>query len=806
MAPDPSNDPVTDNRKRQLWVAELNSSFCTAVLACLVATLCYLAAKLGGALVIRIPQTLWPLWPGCALLVGVLLVEPRKTWPILLSAGLAGFVLYDLQEGVPIQSIAWLILADTVEILVAAWGVSYALNGLPRLNSLKALAKYSFFTVVLASLIVSSVGTLGLNGDRWTSWRVSFLSEGLAFLTVTPTILGWVGQAQSWMRKSRAYYLEASVLFVALIAMSYAIFLDSDGVVPPALPYSLVPFLLWAALRFGSAGVGTSATIVALLSIWGAVHGRGPFNEADPIARIFSLQLFLLFASMPFMVLAVIVEERENAEDELRDGAERLRLATEGRLRLATLVESSDDAIIGKNIDGIITDWNKGAEQLFGYSPWEAIGKPISFLMPPERSEDFPEIMAKLRAGETVKNYETLRRRKDGKVVPVSLTASPVRDLEGRIVGASAITRDIGERKRQEAELRESEDRFRLVANSAPAMIWMSGKDKLCTFFNQSWLQFTGRSMEQELGDGWAAGIHPEDMERYLRTYFESFDAGVSFEMEYRLRRSDGEYRWILDFGSPRFERDGTLCGYIGSCMDVTERKTFEESLHNLTGRLISAQDEERSRIARDLHDDFSQRLALLGIGLGQLWKALPETEVGERSAVMEMLRRTKEMSSDMHSLSHQLHSSKLEHVGLVPALKGLCGDVAQKYKIGIQLADRECPPNIPKDVALCLFRVAQEALGNVVKHSGATDAQVELCGTAGGIRLCISDAGKGFDPSLQNPDAGIGLIGMNERLRLVGGKLTVRSEPDRGTEVLAEVPLAASASKDRSVAQAAGR
>jgi PAS domain S-box-containing protein len=506
------------------------------------------------------------------------------------------------------------------------------------------------------------------------------------------------------------------------------------------------------------------------------------------------------------MVLAVLVEERESAEDELREGAENLRLATEGRLRLATLVESSDDAIIGRNIDGIITDWNAGAQRLFGYSAGEVIGQSSAMLIPERLHEEERHILQRLRAGECIEHYETEELTKRGETIAVSLTISPVRDSAGRIVGALQTVRDITGRKRTEYNLRESEDRFRLLANTAPAMIWMSGPDKLYTFFNQSWLQFTGRSMEQELGDGWAAGVHPEDMERCLRTYFDAFDARVSFEMEYRLRRFDGDYRWIVDFGSPRFERDGTLCGYIGSCIDITERKTFEESLQSLTGRLISAHEEERARIARDLHDDFSQRLALLGIGLGQLWKTLPETEMGERAAVLEMLKRTREMSSDMHSLSHQLHSSKLEHVGLVPALKGLCQEIAQKYRISVQFTERECPPNIPKDVALCLFRVAQEALGNVVKHSGATDAQVELIRTASGIRLRISDTGKGFDPALQNPDAGIGLIGMNERLRLVGGKLTVRSEPKRGTEVLADVPLTASANKDQNLTQAAGR
>jgi PAS domain S-box-containing protein len=482
------------------------------------------------------------------------------------------------------------------------------------------------------------------------------------------------------------------------------------------------------------------------------------------------------------------------------------KAAREARYRHAAIVESTDDAIISTNPDGIILSWNGGARRLFGYSDKEIVGQPITMLIPEHLRDQVNEILKRLKAGDRIEHYETERLTKLGETVAVSLTASPVKDSEGRTVGISKIVRDITERKRAEQNLRESEDRFRLVANTAPAMIWMSGTDKLCNFFNQGWLRFTGRSMEQELGDGWAAGVHPDDLERCLRTYFDAFDARVSFEMEYRLRRFDGEYRWIVDFGSPRFERDGTLCGYIGSCIDITERKASEESLHNLTGRLISAQEEERARIARDLHDDFSQRLALLGIGLGQLWKTLPETEVRERAAVMEMLRRTKEMSSDMHSLSHQLHSSKLEHVGLVPALKGLCREISQKYKIGVQLVDRDCPANIPKDVALCLFRVAQEALGNVVKHSQATDAHVELFGTAGGIRLCISDAGKGFDPSQQNPDAGIGLIGMNERLRLVGGKLEVKSEPNRGTQVFADVPLTASANRDQGLTRAAGR
>jgi PAS domain S-box-containing protein len=345
-----------------------------------------------------------------------------------------------------------------------------------------------------------------------------------------------------------------------------------------------------------------------------------------------------------------------------------------------------------------------------------------------------------------------------------------------------------------QAVLRESEERFRLVADTAPVLIWMSGTDKLCTFFNQGWLSFTGRSMEQEMGEGWVIGVHPEDVQRCIRTYSASFDARAPFEMEYRLRRFDGEFRWIVDYGTPRFESDGTFCGYIGSAVDITERKSSEESLHTLSGRLIHAQEQERARIARELHDDFSQRLALLGIGLGQLWKELPESQVEQRTGVLEILKGTKEMSSDLHSLSHQLHSSKLELVGLVSALSGLCKEMSEKYKIEIHFTKSGSLPKIAKDVELCLFRVTQEALGNVVKHSQSKSAQVELGANSMGVSLRIVDAGRGFEPDLSNPTAGIGLVGMRERLRLVGGRLSVKSVLLRGTEIIAEVPQAAPA------------
>ncbi len=178
-----------------LGLANPDSPFYTGILACLVAALSYLAARLGGVLTLH-PQTLCPLWPACALLVSVLLLVPRRIWPALILAAFAAFVVYDLQTGLTIRSTVWLILADTVEVLIAALCVSYSFDGVPRLNSVKALAKYSFFAVILAPFAGAFLGAAALNGDYWINWRIGFFSEALAFLTLTPAILSWVSEAR----------------------------------------------------------------------------------------------------------------------------------------------------------------------------------------------------------------------------------------------------------------------------------------------------------------------------------------------------------------------------------------------------------------------------------------------------------------------------------------------------------------------------------------------------------------------------------------------------------------------------------
>jgi signal transduction histidine kinase len=231
-----------------------------------------------------------------------------------------------------------------------------------------------------------------------------------------------------------------------------------------------------------------------------------------------------------------------------------------------------------------------------------------------------------------------------------------------------------------------------------------------------------------------------------------------------------------------------------GLLLQRAQRKSAMEDLKKVGALLIHAQDEERATIARELHDDFSQRLALHSIELTQLERRLPVSHVEQRTQALKMLEETKEMSQDIRSLSHHLYSSRLELVGLVAALRGLCEDTTKNYKCTVHFTGPNALPDLTKDLELCLFRVAQEALANVVKHSQASSAHIELTADAKVLRIRILDAGKGFDPDLDRARGGIGLISMCERLRLVGGKLFVRSELMRGTEVLAEIPLATSA------------
>jgi PAS domain S-box-containing protein len=364
--------------------------------------------------------------------------------------------------------------------------------------------------------------------------------------------------------------------------------------------------------------------------------------------------------------------------------------------------------------------------------------------------------------------------------------------LVGAVVAACLVTVIVLTATALERENRarqESEQRFLVAANSAPVKIWMSGTDKLRIYFNQRWLQFRGRTLQEELGNGWVEGVHPDDLRECMSTYVDSFDRRERFQMEYRLRRHDGEYRWVFDTGVPRF-LDGTFAGYIGSCIDVTDHKLAEEALVHLERKVINAQEEERSRIARELHDDINQRVALVIWELSSLDETKAASKSNVRGAVDSAVNQLRKVANDIQAISRRLHASHLEYLGLATAAGVLCKEMAAQQQIEIHLECDPQFPRLPKNISLSLYRVLQEALQNAIKHSGARRIDVHLAESANEARLSVSDRGLGFDPERSDKKQGLGLISMRERIRLVQGEFVIDSEPGRGTTIRCRVAI----------------
>ena len=765
---------LADQKLPRRWVV---------VQACLTIALAYLAAKLGGALILR-PQMVSPLWLANVLLVSVLLLVRRRLWPVVLAAGLAGFLLHDLLSGAPMRSIAWMILSNTVEVLIAALCLSRAFHGPPRLNSVKALATYSFYAVFLAPFVGAFFGALASDSNYWSTWKVAFFSEAIGFLALMPAILGWAREIPTWVHKSRAYYLEAATLVVALVFFGLLAFAAPGSSSPPAMFYSIVPLLLWSTLRFGTTGVSTAMIAFAFLSIWGAVHGRGPFIEPGANTNVMSMQVFLFFTAAPFMVLAALVEERKDEEQESRqreaDLTEAQRLAKVGSWKwdpaideVAWSTELYRIAALDPRLPAVSY---KEHAKLYTAESWERLRSAIEEAM---RSATPYELDLEMVPFDGTKRWVTAR-------------GEAQRDSAGRVVGLRGTVQDITERKLVLEKLRQKEEALSLAVQAGRmyAFEWDAATDVIvrsgqCVEI-LNWLDDPTR----DTGRQFVARIHPEDRAAYpVAQENGPTPENPIYHSSYRVLRPDASELWLEAKGHVIFDGQGQVQRMVGLVADVTERKLAEQALFSLSSRLIHAQEQECARIARELHDDLSQRMALILVSLQQLAEGTTDLS----SEVQKQLGAIAEIGTDaasmIHNLSHQLHPSKLEVLGLVASLKDLCREFSKHHHLEVQLVHHDFPRRIPMEITLCLFRIAQEALRNVVKHSGAAEAKVEVFADDGRIDLSISDCGAGFRPEAAKEADGLGLISMRERLRTVRGHLSIESKPRQGTRIHARVP-----------------
>jgi len=377
------------------------------------------------------------------------------------------------------------------------------------------------------------------------------------------------------------------------------------------------------------------------------------------------------------LVLAFIsdITLRKELETRLRESEELFHIQVEC---------VKDYAIYMVDTNGIILNWNTGAERFTGYRGEEIIGKRFScFYSEKDRDEGKPEEELKRAATEGQFAEERWRIRKDGSGFWADVILTPLRDASGNLWGFSKVTHDISERKKAQEALQESEERFRLLADTAPVMIWETGPDARYTFLNRSWLEFTDRNLEQELGevcDGWTQGVHPDDRERCLDSYLSAFRDRRSFSMEYRLDRGDGEYAWVVSTGVPRLALNGDLLGYIGTCFDITERKRAKEALQQdkeLLAQRVAERTSELDTIIERIHDEINERIRMAQALQVETTERLNiQAELREKELLLLHQSRLAAMGDMIGNIAHQWRQP-LNMLGL------LAQDLLMTHKAG---------------------------------------------------------------------------------------------------------------------------
>jgi len=393
-----------------------------------------------------------------------------------------------------------------------------------------------------------------------------------------------------------------------------------------------------------------------------------------------------------------ILNDREpsvdNVSQSLLDELPALRLAADKAIGLlAAIVDSSDDAIVSKTLDGVITSWNAGAERLFGYTAKEAVGQHIFLIIPINRRDEEVAILERLKRGERIDHFDTVRMRKDGTTLDISLTISPVRDSAGRIVGASKIARDVTQRKRVERALHESEQRFRLLADA--------------------------------------------------------LDTQVQFRTQ-ELQRRNAE---ILQ---------------------------QSEQLRDLSVRLLQAQDHERRHIARELHDSAGQTLAALAMTFARLAEDAKHNPTQLAAGFEDAQALVQDLTQEIRTASYLLHPPLLDESGLSSALDWYVQGLAERSGLEIDLKIGEEVERLPPAMELVIFRLVQECLTNIHRHSGSETAMIRISREADRVHVLVRDDGKGMSQDrlaeIQSKGSGVGIRGMRERVRQFQGELTVES------------------------------
>ena len=631
----------------------------------LVAASYYVGSEVGFA--VRFPSIptsiVWP--PNSILMAALMLAPPRRWWAYLLAA-LPAHVLIQSQTAVPLPAMLFLFLTNASEAALGAYFVRRLCGGPPHFGRMRDLVVFFVFAVFAAPFVTTYADAAAVVLTKWSDnyplvWRARFLSNVLTVITLVPAIVIWAASGRGWLRAATPRRLAEGFLLALGLGATYAFAYSESSSGPsfvPARLYAPLPFLIWAALRFGVGGVSTSLLAVLCISVSYAIGGAGPFNSMSPAEDILGLQLFLIATSVPMMVLAAVTEERRRTAVALARSEEFNR----------QILESIGDAFFSVDKDFNFTYVNRRTEQLWGKRREELIGGNFFEVFPQSvGTHSYGEMMRAVGGGGRPTTYETF----------------------------------------------------------SPIM-----------------------------------------------------------------------HRWVEVSAYPT---DGRLSVYF---RDITERKQAEQSLEQLTGRLLQLQDEERRRISRELHDTTAQNLLAIVLNLETLVQKSSALPKDFSDAVVECQSLCEQTQAEIRTLSYLLHPPMLDEAGLILALEWFIDGFSRRSGIRVSFV---APPDfrrLPPQTETALFRVVQESLTNIYRHSGSTTAEIRLEHSGRQVLLRVKDFGRGMAAATGNgsnngsgpttPRAatlGVGISGMRERLRQLGGRLEISSK-GTGTSVTAVLPL----------------
>ena len=640
-----------------------------AIAALIVSIAYYVGAKIGFALTFQ-PYAVSTLWPPNAIVFAALLIFPKRWWWFLLLALLPAHLLVQLNANVPQGMIVCWFISNCTEALISASVLLYLTKGKVRFNITRNVAMFIVSVLVgvlLSSFLDSAFVRLNQFGNNsyWAVFRMRFFSNMLASLTLVPLILTWTSlDVGSLRRVPLRSYLEAGVLAIGLLLVGvfgFATVKAAEGTTP-ALLYLPLPFLLWATIRFGPRGFSLALITVSVVTIWGAIHGLGPFASQSAEMSALSVQIFLILSSMPLLFLAALINEREQAQKLARQNSEQNR----------AMLRAIPDMVFLMNDEGVYLDYHAREPGELVVSPAAFLGRNVRDVLPEALADKIIECLQRSRGSDSAQILE----------YSLSMNGSE-RDYEARLIGMEegktlTIVRDVTDKQLAAKALAESRA---------------------------------------------------------------------------KLHNSHNQIRALLR-------------------------------------RIIDAQESERRKLSRELHDDLSQKIATLSVSISRVKKKVPVSEEQLIAGLDDLREETNRLTSDIRRLSHQLHPAVLEHVGLVAALESYIQGFRSEEQIEVTLNTELGDKKVPFQTSICIYRVAVEALRNVARHSGASAAQVSLKAFDNAIELEVSDTGKGFNVELARKGDGLGLVSIEERLRLLRGSCEIRSTSQTGTQVVARVPL----------------